>query len=51
MITGFLLDHYGWDPVFEFMAGISCLTFLIVLTIIEPLELGAPWAVLKPRFA
>jgi len=37
-ITGLLLDNYGWDPVFGFMAGISCLTFVIVLTIAEPLK-------------
>lgn len=37
-ITGVLLDNYGWDPVFGFMAGISCLTFIIVLTISEPLK-------------
>ena len=39
-ITGLLLDNYGWDPVFGFMAGISCLTFVIVLTIAEPLKVG-----------
>jgi MFS transporter, ACS family, glucarate transporter len=37
-IAGLLLDNYGWDPVFGFMAGISCLTFVIVLTITEPLK-------------
>jgi sugar phosphate permease len=40
-ITGLLLDTYGWDPVFGFMAGISCLTFVIVLTISEPLKVAA----------
>lgn len=40
-ITGLLLDNYGWDPVFGFMAGISCLTFVIVLTISEPLKVSA----------
>ncbi len=40
-ITGLLLDNYGWDPVFGFMAGISCLTFIIVLTICEPLKVTA----------
>jgi sugar phosphate permease len=40
-ITGLLLDNYGWDPVFGFMAGISCLTFIIVLTISEPLKVAA----------
>ena len=39
-ITGLLLDNYGWDPVFGFMAGISCLTFVIVLTISEPLKVA-----------
>ena len=38
-IVGMLLDHYGWDYVFGFMAAISCLTFLVVLTIAEPLKL------------
>jgi sugar phosphate permease len=37
-ITGLLLDNYGWDSVFAFMAGISGLTFLILLTISEPLK-------------
>ncbi len=40
-ITGLLLDNYGWDLVFGFMAGISCLTFVIVLTISEPLKVSA----------
>lgn len=35
---GMLLDGFGWDYVFGFMAGISCLTFLVVLTIAEPLN-------------
>ena len=34
-----LLDSLGWDYVFGFMAAISCLTFLVVLTISEPLKL------------
>jgi ACS family glucarate transporter-like MFS transporter len=37
-ITGVLLDRFGWDPVFGFMAGISTLTFVVVLTIAEPLK-------------
>lgn len=37
-IVGMLLDGFGWDYVFGFMAGISCLTFLVVLTIAEPLN-------------
>ena len=39
-ITGLLLDSYGWDHVFGFMASISALTFLILLTISEPLKLA-----------
>lgn len=38
-IVGMLLDNLGWDYVFGFMAAISVLTFLIVLTISEPLKL------------
>lgn len=38
-IAGMLLDHFGWDYVFGFMAAISGLTCLIVLTISEPLKL------------
>lgn len=38
-ITGLLLDNYGWDSVFTFMASISMLTFVILLTITEPLKL------------
>jgi MFS transporter, ACS family, glucarate transporter len=37
-IVGMLLDNFGWDYVFAFLAGISCLTFLVVLTISEPLK-------------
>jgi sugar phosphate permease len=37
-ITGLLLDSYGWNYVFGFMAAISLLTFLVVLTISEPLK-------------
>ena len=37
-IVGMLLDSLGWDYVFGFMATISCLTFFIVLTISEPLN-------------
>jgi len=37
-ITGLLLDQFGWDSVFIFMAGISTLTFVILLTISEPLK-------------
>lgn len=38
-IVGMLLDSFGWDYVFSFMAAISCLTFFVVLTIAEPLNL------------
>lgn len=38
-ITGLLLDNYGWDSVFIFMASISMLTFVILLTISEPLKI------------
>lgn len=38
LIAGLLLDHFGWDYVFGFMALISFLTFFIVLTITEPLK-------------
>ncbi|SMG53497.1 MFS transporter [Paraburkholderia susongensis] len=37
-IAGLLLDHFGWDYVFGFMSAISALTFLILMTISEPLE-------------
>jgi ACS family glucarate transporter-like MFS transporter len=37
-IVGMLLDRLGWDYVFGFMASISILTFIIVLTISEPLK-------------
>ncbi|MFL6717254.1 MAG: MFS transporter, partial [Burkholderiaceae bacterium] len=37
-IVGMLLDRLGWDYVFGFMAIISILTFIIVLTISEPLK-------------
>lgn len=37
-IVGMLLDNFGWDYVFGFMAAISCLTFVVVLTISEPLK-------------
>ena len=39
-IAGLLLDKLGWDYVFGFMASISCLTFLLLLTISEPLKLS-----------
>ena len=41
-IAGWLLDNKGWDSVFGFMAGCSCLTFLLLLTIAEPLKISLP---------
>jgi MFS transporter, ACS family, glucarate transporter len=40
-ITGVLLDRYGWDSVFAFMAGASALTVVILLTITEPRNVEA----------
>jgi ACS family glucarate transporter-like MFS transporter len=37
-IAGLLLDHLGWDAVFSFMGAISLLTFIVVLSIVEPLK-------------
>jgi sugar phosphate permease len=39
-ITGILLDNYGWNSVFGFMSAISALTFIVLLTIREPLDVG-----------
>jgi sugar phosphate permease len=36
-LTGLLLDSYGWDQVFLFMAVSSLLSFLVLLTISEPM--------------
>jgi sugar phosphate permease len=38
LATGMLLDNYGWDYVFSFMAIGSLLSFVILLTIVEPVE-------------
>jgi sugar phosphate permease len=38
-VSGLLLDSLGWDYVFGFMAVISCLTFILLLTITEPLRI------------
>ena len=35
-IAGTILDSYGWNTVFLFMAAISLITFIVVLTIDEP---------------
>lgn len=40
-IGGLILDHYGWNNVFVFMASISILTFIILLTIHEPMKMKA----------
>jgi sugar phosphate permease len=41
LIAGLMLDHYGWDSVFTVMACGSAMTFLVLLTIKEPL---AEWS-------
>jgi MFS transporter, ACS family, glucarate transporter len=38
LAAGFMLDHYGWDSVFALMAAGSIATFLVLLSIREPLE-------------
>lgn len=38
-VAGLLLDSLGWDYVFAFMAISSLLTFIILLTISEPLKI------------
>lgn len=35
-LVGYILDQYNWDYVFGFLAALSCLTFFILLTMIEP---------------
>ncbi|MBV9980578.1 MFS transporter [Bradyrhizobium sp.] len=37
LAAGFILDRFGWDWVFLAMAGASLLTFLVILTVREPL--------------
>ncbi|MBY4890565.1 MFS transporter [Pantoea sp. DY-15] len=39
-IAGLILDYRGWDAVFVFMSIISFLTFIIVLTIDEPMSMN-----------
>ncbi|MNN64449.1 Major Facilitator Superfamily protein [compost metagenome] len=41
-ITGVLLDSLGWNYVFMFMAISSLISFLILLTIAEPMGLEEP---------
>lgn len=36
-IVGLILDRYGWDMVFVFLAATSLLTLVLVLSIIEPM--------------
>jgi MFS transporter, ACS family, glucarate transporter len=38
LATGMLLDSYGWDYVFAFMAIGSFLSFVVLLTIAEPVN-------------
>lgn len=38
LATGMLLDNYGWDYVFAFMAVGSLLSFVVLLTIAEPVD-------------
>ncbi|MFJ3055386.1 MFS transporter [Herbaspirillum sp. NPDC087042] len=38
LATGMLLDNYGWDYVFSFMAIGSLISFLVLLTIAEPVQ-------------
>jgi len=37
-VVGVLLDSFNWDMVFTFLAACSLITFLILLTMIEPME-------------
>ncbi|MGY2232464.1 MFS transporter [Pseudomonas tolaasii] len=36
-IVGLLLDHFGWGQVFTFMACLSVISFLILVTMVEPM--------------
>ncbi|MCA1326365.1 MFS transporter [Herbaspirillum sp. alder98] len=38
LATGMLLDSYGWDYVFAFMAIGSLMSFIVLLTIAEPVD-------------
>jgi sugar phosphate permease len=38
LMVGLLLDSYGWDYVFAFMGIGSLLSFLMVSTIVEPIN-------------
>lgn len=41
-LTGLLLDNYGWDQVFLFMAISSLASFVLLLTIAEPMTEAKP---------
>lgn len=38
-VVGVLLDKFNWDMVFTFLSASSLMTFLILFTIIEPIEI------------
>jgi MFS transporter, ACS family, glucarate transporter len=38
LLTGMILDKFNWDAVFIFMSVYAALCFLVLLTIIEPME-------------
>ncbi|WP_245755067.1 MFS transporter [Pelosinus propionicus] len=40
LVVGMILDGSSWDMVFTFLAGSSLLTFLLLLTMIEPMQVG-----------
>jgi MFS family permease len=38
LVAGFMLDRFGWDSVFLLMVAGSIATFVVLLTIREPLK-------------
>lgn len=36
LIVGFILDTYKWDIAFMFLASVSFLALVVILTIVEP---------------
>lgn len=36
--VGLILDSFGWDSVFPFLASMSAIVFILLLTMIEPLQ-------------
>jgi len=38
LLTGIILDNYNWDAVFIFMSVYSALCFVVLLTVVEPME-------------